>query len=404
MEEAYVVVAFRSPVGKFMGTLSDLSAVQIATEVAKGTFERSGIDNKLIEEAIIGNVLSAGEGQNPAKQVVMHSGMQKNVATVNVNMICASGLKAIALAAQGIRANDLNIALAGGMESMTNAPHTVKEVRSFRKYGNVDLKELCSYSDSNGKDYLLVDEMINTGLWDCYADVHMGTIAEMIGTKDSITREEQDRFAYESHMKAAAAVDSGKFKDETISIRLKDGLFSVDEGIRRDTNIEKLAKLKPAFAESGTVTAGNSSQLSDGAAIAIIASKRMVAEQGFKPIAKIESYADSGIDPNWYGLSPIESMNNALKKSGHTLDEMDLIEINEAFCVQTLGVAKEMNIDMGKLNVNGGATALGHPLGATGAILLTKVVHALADRKKEFGIISLCHGGGGSSSMVVSRV
>ena len=404
MEEAYVVVAFRSPVGKFMGKLSDLSAVQIATEVAKGTFERSGVDSKLIEEAIIGNVLSAGEGQNPAKQVVMHSGMQKNVATVNVNMICASGLKAIALAAQGIRANDLNLALAGGMESMTNTPHTVKGVRSFRKYGNVDLKELCSYSDSNGKDYLLMDEMINTGLWDCYADVHMGTIAEMIGTKDSITRQEQDRFAYESHMKAAAAVDSGKFKEETIPIKLKDGIFSADEGIRRDTSIEKLAKLKPAFAESGTVTAGNSSQLSDGAAIAIIASKRTVEEHGFKPIAKIESYADSGIDPNWYGLSPIESMNNALKKSGHVIDDMDLVEINEAFCVQTLGVAKEMNIDMNKLNVNGGATALGHPLGATGAILLTKVVHALADRKKELGIISLCHGGGGSSSMVVSRV
>ena len=226
----------------------------------------------------------------------------------------------------------------------------------------------------------------------------------MIGTKDSITREEQDKFAYESHMKAAAAVDSGKFKAETIPIKLRDSVFSSDEGIRRDTSIEKLAKLKPAFAESGTVTAGNSSQLSDGAAIAIIASKRMVEEHGFKPIAKIESYADSGIDPNWYGLSPIDSMNAALKKSGHTLEEMDLIEINEAFCVQTLGVVKEMNIDMNKLNVNGGATALGHPLGATGAILLTKVVHALTDRKKEFGIISLCHGGGGSSSMVVSRV
>lgn len=404
MEEAYVVVAFRSPVGKFMGRLSDLSAVQIATEVAKGTFVRSGVDGKLIEEVIMGNVLSAGEGQNPAKQVVMHSGMPKSVATVNVNMVCASGLKAIALAAQGIKTSDLNMVLAGGMESMTNAPHTVKGVRSFRKFGNVELKELYNYSASSGNNYLLIDEMINTGLWDCYADMHMGTIAEMIGTKDSITREEQDKFAYESHMKAAAAVDSGKFKAETIPIKLRDSVFSSDEGIRRDTSIEKLAKLKPAFAESGTVTAGNSSQLSDGAAIAIIASKRMVEEHGFKPIAKIESYADSGIDPNWYGLSPIDSMNAALKKSGHTLEEMDLIEINEAFCVQTLGVVKEMNIDMNKLNVNGGATALGHPLGATGAILLTKVVHALTDRKKEFGIISLCHGGGGSSSMVVSRV
>ena len=187
MEDAYIIRAFRSPVGKFMGKLSDLSAVQIATEVTKGTFERSGIDSRLIEEVIMGNVLSAGEGQNPAKQVVMHSGMPKNVATVNVNMVCASGLKAIALAAQAIKTNDLNIVLAGGMESMTNAPHTIKGVRSFRKYGNVELKELCNYSASSGKEYLLIDEMINTGLWDCYADVHMGTIAEMMVAKDSIT-------------------------------------------------------------------------------------------------------------------------------------------------------------------------------------------------------------------------
>jgi acetyl-CoA C-acetyltransferase len=405
MEEAYIVNAFRSPIGKFMGSLSEFSAVHIATEVAKGAFERSGVDKKLAEEIIIGNVLSAGLGQNPAKQVVMHSGMPKTVSTFNVNMVCASGLKAVALAAQAVRGNDLKIAVAGGMESMTNAPHTVKGVRKFRKYGNVGLNELYDYSKSTGNDYQLIDEMINTGLWDCYTDAHMGTIAEMLGPRERITREEQDEFAYQSHLKAAAATDSGKFKDEIIPVKLRDGsMFAVDEGIRRDTTIEKLSKLKPAFNESGTVTAGNSSQLSDGAAIAIVASKKAVEENGWDPIAKVESYADSGIDPNWYGLSPIDSMGRALERSGHTLDDMDLVEINEAFCVQVLGVAKEMDIDMKRLNVNGGATALGHPLGATGAILLAKTVHALADRKKDLGIISLCHGGGGSSSMVVSRV
>ncbi len=400
-----MVEAFRSPIGRFMGKLSSFSAVQLASEVVKGTFERSDVDKKLIEEAIIGNVLSAGQGQNPAKQVVMYSDLPKSIATVNVNMVCASSLKAIALAAQAVKGNDMNMVLAGGMESMSNAPHTIKGLRSFRKYGNIELNELYDYSVNTGKKYDLTDEMINAGLWDCYADAHMGTLAEMIGPKDKITREEQDEFAYQSHMKAAAAVDSGKFASEIIPIKLKDNrMLSNDEGIRRDTGISELSRLKPVFSESGTVTAGNSSQLSDGAAMTIITSKNIVDEYALKPIAKIESYADSGIDPRWYGLSPIDSMNNALKKSGHNLDDMDLVEINEAFCVQVLGVAKEMNIDMEKLNVNGGATALGHPLGATGAILAIKVAHALADRKKDLGIISLCHGGGGSSSMVISRV
>ncbi len=406
MGTAYIIGAFRSPIGKFMGKLSGFSAVGIAAEVVKGTFEMLGtVDKKLVDEAIVGNVLSAGLGQNPAKQVVMHSGLQKSVPTLNINMVCASGLKAIALAAQAIENENADIVLAGGMESMTTAPHTVTGARKFRKFGNIGLNELYDYAARTNTEYSLIDEMINTGLWDCYADLHMGTIAEAIGVKDKITREEQDEFAYRSHMKAIAATDSGKFAEEIVPITLGDGsVFSQDEGIRRDTSLQKLSQLKPAFMEGGTVTAGNSSQLSDGAAFSIIASEKAVSEHGFRPMAKIEAYADSGIDPNWYGLSPIDSMNNAMAKSGHKLDEMDIIEINEAFCVQTLGVVKEMGIDMSKLNVNGGAIALGHPIGASGAILVATLVHALKDRKNELGIVSLCHGGGGSSSMVISRV
>ena len=289
---------------------------------------------------------------------------------------------------------------------MSNAPHTIKGLRKFRKLGPISLEEAYSYSKTaSGMSFELEDEMIKTGLWDCYSDMHMGAIAEKIGNKYSISRKDQDEFALESHRKAASAADSGMFKDEITGIRLKDGrVIDADEGIRRDTSLEILSKLKPAFVENGTVTAGNASQLSDGAAFAVVISGKRLRELKLKPLAKIESYADAGIDPQWYGLSPKDSMEHALSKSGHNLGEMDLVEINEAFCVQVLGVAKDMGIDPGKLNVNGGATALGHPLGASGARLLATLSHAMQKRGKRFGIVSLCHGGGGSSSMVISRV
>ena len=405
MEDAYIVGAFRSPIGKFMGGLSSLTAPRLAAKMVDGMFERLAVGKEMIEEVIVGNVLSAGLGQNPAKQVAVYSGINNGVATFNVNMVCASGLKAIALAAQAVQSGSVGVALAGGMESMTNAPHSLKGARQFKKYGNVSLSKFYHYANGAKLDYTLIDEMINAGLWDCYSDLHMGALAEKLSSRESITREDEDRFAYQSHLKAAAAADSGKFAKETIPISLPGGsVLALDEGIRRDTSLEKLAQLKPAFVNSGTVTAGNSSQLSDGAAFAVVASGSKVKEYGLAPVARVEAYADSGIDPSWYGLAPIESMTKALRMSGHTLDDMDIIEINEAFCVQVLSVAKEMHIDMERLNVNGGAIALGHPIGASGARIVATLTHALKDRGKSLGIVSLCHGGGGSSSMVISRV
>lgn len=406
MEDAYILESVRSPIGKFMGRLSEFTATALGAEVVKGLVSKSKID-AVPDGIIVGNVLSAGLGQNPAKQVLVYSGLKNTVPTLNVNMVCASGLKAVSLAAESMQAGNSDIVIAGGIESMTNSPHTVKGVRQFRKFGNSKLKELYDFANSNGSvdSYDLVDEMLYTGLWDCYSDMHMGTIAEKIGEKDGITREGQDKFAVESHRRAAYATDNGKFKDEIIPIKLKSGeVFSQDEGIRRDTSVEKLAALKPAFKEGGTVTAGNASQLSDGAAFSIVVSGKKAKELGLKPIAKIESYADSGIDPGWYGLSPIDSISKALSKAGRNMEDIDLFEINEAFCVQVLGVAKEMGISTDKLNVNGGATALGHPIGASGARLLATLVHAMRDRKKNVGVVSLCHGGGGSASMVISRI
>ncbi len=408
MEDVYIVDAARSATGKFLGSLSELSSPRIGAAVVKGLMARSSIKPEMVEELITGNVLSAGLGQNPAKQVVVYSGLPNETVTSNVNQVCASGLRAIAIGAESIKCGDSGIVVAGGIESMSNARHTVAGVRKFKKLGDATLDELVRYLAGSGADLSsvkLVDELVFNGLWDCYSNLHMGTLAERIGKKYTITREEQDAFAIDSHRKAAAAIDAGKFKKEIIPINVGTaGEFATDEGVRRDTSIEKLASLKPAFAPDGTVTAGNASQISDGAAFVILASASKVKELDLKPIAKIESYASSGIDPAWYGLAPVSGIQKTLKKAGKTLDDVDLIEINEAFCVQALGVVRALNIDVAKLNVNGGATALGHPIGASGARILTTLIYALHDRRKNLGIASLCHGGGGAASMLISSV
>lgn len=407
MEDAYIVDAARSPIGKFLGSLSALPATRLGAAVAKGLVSRSGIAAKDICEVIVGNVLSAGLGQNPAKQVVMYSGIPETTPAFNVNKVCASGLKAVALGAEAIWCGNGEIILAGGIESMSNSPHTVKGVRRFRKMGDVPLKDYADYlgkQPGGTENSMLVDEMINGGLWDCYSDLHMGSLAEKIGKKYKISREEQDKFALDSHRKAAAAADSGKFRDEIIKIDAGNGAaVDSDEGIRRDTDMQKLGALKPAFGPDGSVTAGNAAQISDGASFLLLASGKAVSSLGLKPLAKIECFAASGIDPSWYGLAPTTAVNKLLEKSGHTMDEIDLVEINEAFCVQVLGVVKELGIDMSRLNVNGGATALGHPIGASGARILTTLVYALRDRGKKLGLAALCHGGGGAFSMIVSR-
>ncbi|MCL5404380.1 MAG: thiolase family protein [Candidatus Marsarchaeota archaeon] len=405
MEDAYIIDAVRSPVGKFLGSFSKLTAPKLASQVVEGLIAKTGLKKDDVEEIICGNVLSAGVGQNPAKQVIMFSEMPKSIPTLNVNMVCASGLRAISLAAQAVKLGDYGVVLAGGMESMSSAPHLLRDVREFKKFGDVSLSEFYKYASKSGQqDQKLIDEMIFDGLWDCYSDMHMGAIAESIGKKYGIGREEQDTLAYESHKKAAQATDSGAFKDEIIQIKAENGYVKTDEGIRRDTSMEKLSSLKPAFRQDGTVTAGNASQLSDGAAFALIMSGSKAKALGVEPIAKIESYSEGGIDPQWYGLSPVETMKSALKKANLKLGQMDLIEINEAFAVQVLGVVRELGIEKQKLNVNGGAIALGHPIGASGARIAATLAHAMKNRKAEYGIASLCHGGGGSASMVLSRV
>ncbi len=407
MERVFIIDARRSAVGKFLGSLSSLSAPQIASEVVKDLLSRNKIDKNSVEALNSGIVLSAGVGQNPAKQVIRGSGLPDSVSTCNINMLCASGLRAIALSTAEIESGNSNVIIAGGMESMSNAPYTLKGVRAINKLGNISIKDLSEKAKTTGKDagnMTLVDDMLNDGLMDCYDDIHMGAIAEKIGTKYNISREEQDRFALESHMKAAKATDSKKFSKEIVPIRTANDTFEVDEGIRKDTTLEKLGALKPAFSSNGTVTAGNSSQLSDGASFLLLISESKSKELGLKPMAVIESYSNIGNDPAWYGLAPTSAIKNALSKSGYKLEDVDLIELNEAFCVQSLGVVKELGIKTERLNVNGGATALGHPIGASGAKILTTLLYALADRNKKIGLAALCHGGGGAAAMVVRRL
>ena len=403
MEEVYIIESLRSPIGKFMGEMSGLSAVELGSQIVRELASRIGNEVR-VDGLISGNVLSAGIGQNPAKQVVLGAGLHPNISTLNMNMVCASGLKAVEIAANMIRAGDAETVIAGGIESMSNSPRIIRGTRQFNRMGDMELDELCKHSSESGEGYRLVDEMVLDGLWDCYSEVHMGELAGRIGKRCNISREEQDRFALRSHQRAEAARQNGYFKEEIVGIRRRDGgIVLEDEGIRSDATMEKLRGLKPAFGSS-TVTAGNSSQLSDGAAFAIIASESKVKEIGIRPIGKIEAYAESGIEPEWYGLAPIDSVRAVLKKAGVGLERIDLVEINEAFAVQTLAVMKELEIEESKLNLNGGAIALGHPIGASGARILTTLLHSMRRMKKDRGIATLCHGGGGSASMVVSRV
>ena len=407
MQNVYIVDAARSPIGKFLGSLSGVGATHLGAEVIKGMVSRTSINPKEIEEVIVGNVISSGLGQNIAKQVVMYSGLPQEIPAYSVNKVCASSLKAAALAAESISAGNADIIIAGGVESMSNAPFSLKGARPFQKFGNIKLDaflEKLAQARASPGQFEMVDEMLSEGLMDCYSNLHMGAIAEDIGKDYGITRKDEDEFALESHRKAAAAQDGGKFSREIIPIKLQGGkIMDSDEGIRRDTSIEKLSMLKPAFKPDGTITAGNASQLSDGASFLFLMSEGKMKQYGFEPLAKIDAYASSGSDPSKYGLAPVPAVNRALAKANMKLDNIDLIELNEAFCVQTLGVVKALGMDRNKLNVNGGATAIGHPLGATGACILSTLVYAMKDRDKKTGLATLCHGGGGAAAMIVSR-
>lgn len=389
MEDVFIIGAYRSPTGRLLGKLSSLTAPELAAIVIEEALKRSEIKPSRVDEVIMGNVISAGIGQNPARQAALLARLPDTVAAFTVNKVCASGLKAIALGAQAIRLGEADVIVAGGMESMSNAPFLLTEMRSGKRYG----------------DSAAIDSMIQDGLMDCYNHAHMGTLCEATVNRYNITRREQDVFAFRSHKKAMEAAKKGLFSNEIIPVRIQKGggglIVDQDETIRWDTNIESLSRLKPAFKEGGTITAGNSPGLNDGAAILILVSEKAVKKLRLKPLARIMGYSSAHLDPKWYTLAPVKSVKGLLKKTGLRMEDFDLIEENEAFSAQTLAVIKELSIDPKKVNVHGGAIALGHPIGASGARVLVTLIHALKKRRKELGLATLCLGGGGAMSMAV---
>ena len=390
MKQPVIVSAVRTPIGKILGALKDFEAPELGAIVIKEAVKRAGIEPELVEEVIMGNVLQGGIGQAPARQAAIKAGLPTNIPAFTINKVCGSGLKAVMLAAQAIKAEDQEVIVAGGMESMTNAPFAVKDMRKGKKFGNTTFLDL----------------MVWDGLWDPYHNVHMGNFAEYTARKSGISREEQDKFAYESHMKAIKAIDEGKFKEEIIPIEIPQRkgepiVFDTDEGPRRDTSLEKLAKLKPAFEKDGTVTAGNAPGLNDGASALVVMSEDRAKELGIEPLAYIRAYASAAVDPQDVFYAPIYAIRKVMNKLGVNIDYFDLIEINEAFSAQVLADGKELGWDWSKVNVNGGAVALGHPIGASGARVLTTLIYAMKDRGAKTGLAALCIGGGKAVAMAI---
>jgi len=391
MKTAVICEALRTPTGKFQGTLASYEAPKLGAHVIKALLAKSKLDPERIDEVIMGNVLQAGLGQNPARQALIYGGVPAKVGAMTINKVCGSGLKSIALAAQAIRLGDASCILAGGFESMTNAPYLLMGARNGLRLGHAQA----------------TDAMINDGLWDKYNDYHMGMTAELVASEYKISRAEQDKFAYESHMKAVKAMDSGAFKAEIAPVEIKGKkgevtLFDTDESPRRDSTFEALAKLKPAFKpEGGTVTAGNAPSVNDGAAGVIVCAEDEANKLGLKPLARITGYATGGLEPKWVMMAPKEAVKNLLAKTGVNIESFDLIELNEAFGVAAIALQRELKIDPAKLNVNGGAVALGHPIGASGCRILVTLLHALIARKQKKGLAGLCLGGGNAVAMSI---
>jgi acetyl-CoA C-acetyltransferase len=393
MKKPVIVSACRTPIGKFLGSLKSLPATAIGALAVQEAVRRAGVRPEDVEEVIMGNVLSAGLGQNPARQAALKGGLPVTVPALTVNKVCGSGLKAVSLAAQAIRAGDHEVVLAGGMESMSNAPYLVSGAREGFRLGHGDL----------------VDSMIKDGLWDVYEDFHMGCCGEAVAEKYGISRQAQDEYALGSHRKAIAAIDAGRFRAEIVPVSLpqKKGppiVFDTDEGPRRDTSIEKLATLKPAFKEGGSVTAGNAPGVNDAAAALVVMSEERAGRAGGRPLAEIVAYASSGIEPKMVMMAPVEAVRKALRIAGWSVDEVDLFELNEAFSVQGVALLRELRIRPERVNVNGGAVALGHPIGCSGARVLTTLLYAMADRKAKRGVAALCLGGGNGVAMAVRAV
>lgn len=394
MKDVVIASACRTPIGKFQGGLSSFRATELGTFAAKAAIERAGVQPDAVEEVIFGNVLPAGLGQNPARQVARAAGVPDAVGSLTINKVCGSGLKAVMLAAQAIRAGDADCILAGGMESMTNAPYLLPQARAGMRLGHSQV----------------VDSMVHDGLWDIYNDFHMGMTGEMVHRKYEISREEQDAFAVNSHHKAAAAEAAGRFADERIAIdipqRKGDPVrFETDETVRGDSTVEGMAKLRPAFdRKAGTVTAANASAINDGAAALMVMSADRAKELGVKPLAKITHYATGGCAPEWVMMAPEISIKKCSEKHGRKPVDFDLHEINEAFSVAAIALTRQLDLDPERVNVNGGAVALGHPIGASGARILVTLLHAMQQKDVSTGMASLCLGGGNAVSLGVERL
>ncbi|QDG72297.1 acetyl-CoA C-acetyltransferase [Janthinobacterium tructae] len=391
MDDVVIVAAGRTAVGKFGGSLAKIPASELGAHVIKGLLAQTGIDPNLIGEAILGQVLTAAVGQNAARQAVIKAGLPSSIPAFTINKVCGSGLKATHLAAQAIKCGDANIIIAGGQENMSASPHAMNGSRDGFRMG----------------DFKMVDTMIVDGLWDVYNQYHMGITAENVAKKYEVTRAEQDEFALQSQLKAEAAQKAGKFKDEILPLEIanKKGtvVFDSDEYIKPGSTLESLTGLRPAFAKDGTVTAGNASGLNDGAAGVIMMSAAQAKELGLKPLARIKAYASSGLDPAVMGMGPVSASRLCLKKAGWTHEELDLMEINEAFAAQAIAVNKEMGWDTSKINVNGGAIAIGHPIGASGARILVTLIHEMIRRDAKKGLAALCIGGGMGVALAIER-
>jgi acetyl-CoA C-acetyltransferase len=393
-DDVVIISGCRTPVGKFQGSLSDLSAPQLGAIVVREAVKRAELDATQVDECIMGNVVSAGLGQNPARQAAIFGGLSPAVGAMTINKVCGSGLKAVALAAQAVQTENSSIVVAGGMESMTNAPYLLPQARKGYRLGNAQV----------------VDSMVHDGLWDIYNNYHMGITGENVAEKYGITREEQDEFAFNSHRKALSAIRECRFKAQVVPVEIpakKKGeapiLFEKDEGPREDTTIEVLRSLKPAFKKDGTVTAGNAPGVNDGAAAVIVTSAKRAKELGRAPMVRIVAQATSGVEPKWVMMAPVGAVRQIWEKTGWKNEDVDLYELNEAFSAQALGVMRELGLDPNKVNVNGGAVALGHPIGASGARVLVTLIYEMIRRNAHRGIAALCLGGGNAVAMAVER-
>jgi len=393
-DDVVIISGCRTGVGKFQGSLADLSAPQLGAIVVREAVRRAKLDPKQVDECILGNVVSAGLGQNPARQAALLGDLPPEVGAMTINKVCGSGLKAVGLAAQAVQTGNSAIVVAGGMESMTNAPYLLPQARKGYRLGNAQI----------------IDSMVHDGLWDVYNNYHMGVTGENVAEKYGITREEQDQFAVNSHRKAVTATKECRLKSQIVPVEIpakKKGeapiLFEKDESPREDTTIEALRSLKPAFKKDGTVTAGNAPGVNDGAAAVVVTSAQRAKELGAQPMVRIVAHATSGIDPKWVMMAPVGAVRQIWEKTGWKTDDVDLYELNEAFSVQALAVMRELELNPDKVNVNGGAVAIGHPIGASGARILVTLIHEMIRRNVHRGIAALCLGGGNAVAMAVER-